>query len=306
MLTGDLRPTAGEAWIAGYSVRTDLLNIFSMLGYCPQFGGLFPRGLTLKQHLEVFGELKGIPPSRLQEHVARTIAEFGLQDHADKWVTKLSGGTKRKLIAAIALACEPRVCFLDEPTTGVDVGTRQFLWDRINAKGARGCALILTTHYMEEADALANRVGIMCNGKLQVLGSPQHLKAIHGGGYRIELKGPAATAARARALIEGLFASTKQLEEHGGFQVFEVGAADDDAAAKTGLFKLGPVFAALDQAKLDLGIETYTLSQTTLEQVFLNIAANQLDEDASPSVHGGSETSSTKSKVAVVTAAPSV
>ena len=280
MLTGDLRPTNGEAWIAGYSVRTDLLKIFSMLGYCPQFGGLFPRGLSLKQHIEVFGELKGIPTKHLAEHVERVLVEFGLQEHADKWVTKLSGGTKRKLIAAIALACEPRVCFLDEPTTGVDVGTRQFLWDRINAKGARGCALILTTHYMEEADALANRVGIMCNGNLQVLGSPQHLKTIHGGGYRIELKGPSNTAADAKALIERLFASTKQLEAHGGFQVFEVGAGGEATEAKkAGLFKLGPVFAALDQAKLELGIETYTLSQTTLEQVFLNISAKQLDED---------------------------
>jgi len=174
-------------------------------------------------------------------------------------------------------ACEPKVVFLDEPTTGVDVGTRQFLWDRIKAKGARGCALILTTHYMEEADALAQRVGIMCNGRLRVLGSPQHLKSVHGGGYRVELKGPKETADKAKALVESLFASTKLLEAHGGFQTFEVvGAAATDGAA---LVKLGPVFAALDRAKADVGLETYTLSQTTLEQVFLNIAAEQEDED---------------------------
>jgi len=293
MLTGDLEPTAGDGWISGYSIRTQLMNIFTQLGYCPQFGGLFPRGLSLYGHLEAFGRLKGVPESQLADHVNRTIAEFGLQDHAKKWTTKLSGGTKRKLIAAIALACEPKVVFLDEPTTGVDVGTRQFLWDRIKAKGARGCALILTTHYMEEADALAQRVGIMCNGRLRVLGSPQHLKSAHGGGYRIELKGPAATAEQARALVEALFASSKLLEAHGGYQSFEV--VGTNAIAGSALFKLGPVFAALDRAKEELGLETYTLSQTTLEQVFLNIAAEQEpdDGDGTAAAEGGA-TSTTK------------
>jgi len=283
MLTGVTVPTSGDAFVGGYNVGTQLLSIFQMLGYCPQFGGLFVRGLTLKQHLQTYGRLKGVQERDLEGHCTRTIAEFGLQEHANKWVTKLSGGTKRKLIAAIALACEPRVCFLDEPTTGVDVGTRQFLWDRIKAKGERGCALILTTHYMEEADALANRVGIMVNGRLRVLGSPQHLKSVHGGGYRIELKGPAENAPAAAQLIESLFPDTTCLEAHGGFQVFEVGGgvAKSDGAAKAGVaFRLGEVFRALDQAKTALGLESYTLSQTTLEQVFLNIASEQQDEDA--------------------------
>jgi len=276
MLTGDLRPTAGEASVGGYSVRTDIMQIFKRLGYCPQFGGLFTRGVTLKQHLQFFARLKGVPEKMLEAHCKRTLAEFGLEAHAHKWVGKLSGGTRRKLVAAIALACEPQVCFLDEPTTGVDVGTRQFLWDRINAKGARGCALILTTHYMEEADALAQRVGIMVNGELKVLGSPQHLKSVHGGGYRIEIKGPEATAAQAKSLVEGLFADTTQLESHGGFQVFEVGKG---SRGSDGLFQLSPVFSKLDEAKASMGIENYTLSQTTLEQVFLNIASEQQEEE---------------------------
>lgn len=157
--------------------------------------------------------------------------------------------------------------------------------DRINAKGARGCALILTTHYMEEADALAQRVGIMVNGELRVLGTPQHLKSVHGGGYRIELKGSVACAGEAKALIEKLFPGSTQLEAHGGFQVFEIEKHDKSVAAdasKQGSFELGQVFKALDDAKSSLGIETYTLSQTTLEQVFLNIASEQVDEGAGP------------------------
>jgi len=114
---------------------------------------------------------------------------------------------------------------------------------------------------------------------LQVLGSPQHLKSVHGGGYRLELKGPTESADRVRELVEHLFPGTKQLEMHGGWQVFEVGARRSQRS-KTALFALGPVFAALDRAKEELGIETYTLSQTTLEQVFLNIASAQLEQGA--------------------------
>ena len=280
------------------------LSIFKKLGYCPQFGGLFPRGVSLKAHLALYGRLKGVPEAELAAHVARVMREFGVEEHANKWTMKLSGGTRRKLMAAIALACEPRVCFLDEPTTGVDVGTRQFLWERIRAKGRRGCALILTTHYMEEADALAQRVGIMVNGKLKVLGSPQHLKSTHGGGYRIELKGPAATAEQATALVHSLFPDCAQLDLRGGYQVFEVGKEKVGAPGGTrdALFALGPVFSALDQAKADLGIESYTLSQTTLEQVFLNISSEQLDDTAGPVVVEATATEAKPRVVATATA----
>ena len=90
-------------------VSTQILSVFKILGYCPQFGGLFERGLTLRQHLELYGRLKGIPEPLLAGHCTRTIGEFGLSEHESKWVSKLSGGTKRKLMAAIALACEPKV-----------------------------------------------------------------------------------------------------------------------------------------------------------------------------------------------------
>ena len=181
---------------------------------------------------------------------------------------------------------------------------RDSLWERIRAKGRRGCALILTTHYMEEADALAQRVGIMVNGKLKVLGSPQHLKSTHGGGYRIELKGPAATAEQAMALVHSLFPDCAQLDLRGGYQVFEVGKEKVGAPGGTrdALFALGPVFSALDQAKADLGIESYTLSQTTLEQVFLNISSEQLDDTAGPVVIEATATA-TEAKPRVVATA---
>jgi len=137
-----------------------------------------------------------------------------------------------------------------------------------------GRVILLTTHYMDEADALASRIGIMAGGKLRVLGSPQHLKSRHGGGYRVEVSGPAASANAVGELVRTAFGDVKLLEGHGGVQSFEVGASFDLAAA----------FAALEHAKQSGALHTYSLSQTTLEQVFLNIAAKQREgmADAEP------------------------
>ena len=262
MLTGDAGPTSGDAWICGLSVRTQLTAIYRRTGFCPQFGGLFEK-LTLRHHLATYMRLKGVadPGARLAACQA-VEANFGLTEHAHKPVDALSGGTKRKLSAAIAIACgRPDVVFLDEPTTGVDASTRRFIWDRIR-EGRPGRVVLLTTHYMDEADALAQSIGVMAAGKLQVLGSPQHLKSRHGGGYRIELNGPAAAAPRVAELVRELCAGATALEQHAGAQAFEVDAALDMPRA----------FRALEGAKAEQLLHNYSLSQTTLEQVFLNVA----------------------------------
>lgn len=240
------------------------MSIFKLTGFCPQFHGLWEH-LTLRQHLLIYMRLKGVPLAGLQLAAARVEADYGLCEHSGKKSKALSGGTRRKLSTAIAMACgQPDVVFLDEPTTGVDVGTRRFIWDRIQASVA-GRVIMLTTHYMDEADALAHRIGIMAGGKLRVLGSPQHLKSHHGGGYRVEVSGPAAAAERVAALIGSTFGSVRALEIHGGLQTFEVRSS----------FELADAFRALEDAKESGDVHTYSLSQTTLEQVFLNIAAKQ-------------------------------
>mmetsp|Transcript_16006 Transcript_16006/g.27287 ORF Transcript_16006/g.27287 Transcript_16006/m.27287 type:complete len:317 (+) Transcript_16006:2500-3450(+) len=164
----------------------------------------------------------------------------------------------------MALSCgEPRVVFVDEPTTGVDVGTRRFIWDRIK-EAARDRVVVLTTHYMDEADALASRIGIMAAGKMRILGSPQHLKNNHGGGYRLELKVGAADGAEAavKQLVQEHFHEVKLLSSHDGALSFEVAQG----------FAFAKVFAAFEQAKGEAGLETFTMSQTTLEDVFLRVA----------------------------------
>ena len=264
MLTGEVTPTAGDASLCGFSVRSQLMSIFRQTGFCPQFKGLFTK-MTLRQHLLIYLGLKGLRGTALLQRVAEVEEGYGLSAHSSKRVRELSGGNRRKLSAAIALSCGlPKVSFLDEPTTGVDVGTRRFIWDRI--KESTGHAVVLlTTHYMDEADALAQRIGIMVKGKLQVIGSPQHLKSVHGGGYRLELQGATATAEKLTALVHTSFPSAKVLEAHGGYQSFEVARG----------FDMAKVFRELERAKAELGLENYTLSQTSLEQVFLNIAEKQ-------------------------------
>jgi ABC-type multidrug transport system ATPase subunit len=268
MLTGDVFPSAGSATLCGLRTSEHLLDVFKLTGFCPQFKGLWD-SLTVREHLTVYLSLKGLEGETLLRVVEQVARGYGLTEHADKQVKKCSGGTQRKLSAAIALSCgRPRITFLDEPTTGVDVGTRRFIWDRIK-EGTAGRVVLLTTHYMDEADALAHRIGIMVHGKLAVLGSPQHLKTRHGGGYRVELKAPRESAERLAALVHTHFESVKLIESHEGLQTFEVAQG----------FSRATVFAAMERAKAELGLENYTLTQTTLEAVFLRIV-DKSDKDA--------------------------
>ena len=288
MLTGELAPTAGEASLKGVSTSASLMDVFQFTGFCPQLKGLWVN-LTLRQHLTLILRLKGLQGAELMAATAEVEKGYGLQEHAHKRAKKLSGGTQRKLSAAMALSCgSPGVVFVDgavalasnqegspppasrvsrarrvaaEPTTGVDVGTRRFIWDRIK-EASKERVVVLTTHYMDEADALAQRIGIMAAGRLRVLGSPQHLKSRHGGGYRIELKANPKSDAALTKLVDEHFAHVKRVESHRGTRAWEV--SQD--------FKLAKVFAAFEEAKGSAGLETYTMSQTTLEDVFLRVA----------------------------------
>lgn len=253
--TGGVFPSGGDVLVGGESVRTDLVAIYRRTGFCPQSGGLW-EFLTVRQHLAYYLSLKD--EADVAAAAAAVEAGYGLSEHAFKRVKELSGGTKRKLSAAIALACgSPAVVFLDEPTTGVDASTRRFIWDRIRDATPRS-AVLLTTHYMDEADFLADRIGIMARGRLRILGSAQHLKSRHGGGSRVETRGGGESAA-----VDALFAGARKIEAHAGARAYELGPGHSIAAA----------FRVLEKAADDKIIDNYAISQTTLEQVFLNVAA---------------------------------
>ena len=183
MLTGLYGPTGGEAWVNGYSINEELSKIQVTIGVCPQFDILWP-DLTVEEHLLFYARIKGIPPEEEKMMVKKAMDEVYLGKFKNFKTRELSGGMKRRLSVAISLVGNPKLVFLDEPSTGLDPENRRQLWD-ILAKAKEGRAVILTTHSMEEADVLCGRIGIILKGKMKCLGNQIHLKNKFGGGYQL-------------------------------------------------------------------------------------------------------------------------
>jgi ABC-2 type transport system ATP-binding protein len=177
MLTTLLPPTAGSARVAGHDVVRQGAAVRDSIGAALQEAALDPQ-LTAREHMRLQGALHGIPKAERRRRGEALIARVGLTEAADRKVGGYSGGMKRRLDLALALLHEPRVLFLDEPTTGLDIQSRTALWDEV-AHLARdeGVTVFLTTQYLEEAEQLADRVGIIDRGKIVAEGTPSELKA---------------------------------------------------------------------------------------------------------------------------------
>jgi len=159
-----------------------------VIGVCPQDLVLWDV-LTCRENLTFMGNMYGLPKSTLDERVNDLLTRLSLTEKADQLVSKLSGGMKRRLNIALALVHDPEIVFLDEPSAGLDPQTRQLLWDFIRSlRDDRGKTIILTTHVMEEADALSDRIAIIDNGKLLLLDTPDALKKTMGTGDIVELQ----------------------------------------------------------------------------------------------------------------------
>ena len=178
MLTGLTRPTSGDAFLNGKSILTDSAAVKNMIAVSPQETAVAPN-LTVKENLTLMAGVHGFPKSEAKDKVVELGGRFGLGEVANKRAGKLSGGWQRRLSIAMALISDPQILFLDEPTLGLDVLARSDLWDMIRAlKGSM--TVILTTHYMEEAEALSDRVAILKNGRLLLTGTPGEIKAQAG------------------------------------------------------------------------------------------------------------------------------
>ncbi|KAJ4840078.1 ATP-binding cassette sub- A member 1 [Turnera subulata] len=189
MLCGEESPTDGTAFIFGNDIRANPKAVRQHIGYCPQFDALL-EFLTVKEHLELYARIKGVTDYRIGYVVQEKLVEFDLLKHADKPSFALSGGNKRKLSVAIAMIGEPPIVILDEPSTGMDPIAKRFMWEVISRLSTRQgkTAVILTTHSMNEAQALCTRIGIMVGGRLRCVGSPQHLKTRFGNHLELEIK----------------------------------------------------------------------------------------------------------------------
>ncbi len=175
-----LKPTGGLVRVFGQDVSLDAREIKSRLGIMPQEANLDP-DLSVLENLFVYGRYFDIP-KRDGIRLARKLLEFvGLQDKADVKIEHLSGGMKHRLLLARALVNDPEMLILDEPTTGLDPHSRRSVWEKLDQLKAKNTTLLLTTHYMEEAERLCDRVAIMDAGRIVTIDSPASLSTLHGG-----------------------------------------------------------------------------------------------------------------------------
>ena len=180
MLSCLTQPTAGDALIYGKSIRQEPAAVKAMIAVSPQETAVAP-GLTVRENLELMCGVYGFSKAQRRQKINDTIRQLGLQAVSNKKAGKLSGGWQRRLSIAMALISEPQILFLDEPTLGLDVLARSELWTLIRAL-KESVTIILTTHYMEEAEALSDRVGIMSQGKLLYCDTVTNIKAQTGAG----------------------------------------------------------------------------------------------------------------------------
>jgi ABC-type multidrug transport system ATPase subunit len=274
MLTHDVSVTSGDAYIAGYSVTRDFKNTQSIVGYCPQFDPLMGK-MTGREHLRLFGRLKGIPAAKIDRAATQLLQRTGMAKHGDVLTENYSGGTKRKLSLAIALIGSPEVVFLDEPSSGMDPVARHQMWDVIKT-AAQNKSVTLTTHSMEECEALCTRVGIMVSGQFHCLGSIQHLKSKFGKGYLMEIKAEAARMNEIKSFVAREFQESVLTEEHSELLKYSL--------PKTPELTLGSIFETIEENRVELNILDYGVSQTTLEEVFINVARKQEEEEAARQV----------------------
>ncbi|OWK60783.1 ATP-binding cassette sub-family A member 13 [Lonchura striata] len=285
MLTGDIIPSAGCAVIrTPTGSEMDILSASSegiLIGYCPQQDAL-DELLTGWEHLYYYCTLRGIPKQNIHKVAEDLVNRLHLNAHADKLVRMYSAGTKRKLSTAVALVGKPQILLLDEPSSGMDPCSKRYLWKAILKEVQDGCAAVLTSHSMEECEALCTRLAIMVNGAFKCLGSPQHIKNRFGEGYSVKVW-LSKEISYGRMILDCLqmhFPGTQFKGQHLNLLEYHVPRS---------LGCLAELFSVLENHKTFLQIKHYSISQTTLEQVFINFATQQQgvlhSSQGSPVVH---------------------
>lgn len=263
MLTGLTDVTDGDASLFGLSIANQMDNVHSIIGVCPQQNVLFDT-LTVKEHLYLFAELKGVPKNEIDSRIQKAIEDVGLTEKTNSQSKTLSGGQKRKLCVAIAFIGDPKVVFLDEPTSGMDVSSRRATWDIIK-QNKKDKVIVLTTHFLEEADLLGDRVGIMAKGKLVCCGTPLFLKSKYGVGYTITLTKSSAQIDSSPILdkIAKNVATFQLLQDVGTELMIRIPVKESP--------NFPELFREFDNRRSDLQIVNYGVSVTTLEEVFINV-----------------------------------
>ena len=178
MLTGLTKPSSGNAFVGGYSITKEPEQVKKLIGVSPQETAVAPN-LTVKENMELICGIHGFSREKTKKRIEELDRQFALDSVLKRKAGKLSGGFKRRVSIAMALISEPKILFLDEPTLGLDVIARHELWEVIRSLKGR-VTIVLTTHYMEEAEALSDRIGIMKNGRLLATGTVEELNKMAG------------------------------------------------------------------------------------------------------------------------------
>ncbi|XP_058788356.1 ABC transporter A family member 7-like [Vicia villosa] len=270
MMIGLAKPTSGTAFVQGLDIRTDMNGIYTSMGVCPQHDLLWEI-LTGREHLLFYGRLKNLKGSALTQAVEDSLKSVNLFHGgvADKKAGKYSGGMKRRLSVAISLIGDPRVVYMDEPSTGLDPASRKNLWNIVK-RAKQDRAIILTTHSMEEAEVLCDRLGIFVDGSFQCIGNPKELKGRYGGTYVFSMATSVDHETDVEKLVQQLSPNAKKIYHISGTQKFEL--PKDEV-------RIADVFQAVETAKTNFTVSAWGLADTTLEDVFIKVAreAQQYD-----------------------------
>jgi ABC-2 type transport system ATP-binding protein len=262
MLVTLLRPTGGEASVAGFDVVKQASEVRSSIGVALQEAALDPL-MTGRELIELQATLHGLAPRDAKQRGDALLDRVGLDDAADRRVGTYSGGMRRRLDLASALVHEPSVLFLDEPTTGLDPVSRLTIWEEVRKLNTDGTTVFLTTQYLEEADQLADRVGIIDRGRITAEGTPATLKAQVGGSH---LEISLANGGDAEKCSAVLARFGELLPSRDGVLMVRGSASD-----------IAPVVRALDDAGLSIG--SLELVQPTLDDVFVAKTGRHLEGD---------------------------
>jgi len=269
MLCTLLRPTDGSATVAGFDVVKEAHQVRQSIGVALQEAALDPL-MTGRELIVLQATLHSIPAREAKEKAARLLDRVGLTQAGDRRVGTYSGGMRRRLDLAMSLVHEPKVLFLDEPTTGLDPQSRRAIWDEVRRLNDEGMTVFLTTQYLEEADMLADRVGIIANGRMAAEGTPTALKAQMGRSYlELSVGGNGKPAGE----VVQRFGELVEAEEG------HVRVSLDNGAAS-----IPEIVRALDEAGLEL--ESLRLVEPTLDDAFLATTGEHLEGDYAPEAAG--------------------
>lgn len=262
ILTTRVRATSGEAFVAGKNVRTEDVAVRRRIGIVPQIPNP-DRSLNAIENLIFHGAYFGIPTREAERRAMALLEQFDIGDKAAAKVEELSGGQQQRLMIARALLHEPQVLFLDEPTVGLDPQARLALWEVLRRLHREGRTIVMTTHYMQEADELCDRLAIVDHGRLLACDSPAKLKALAPGDTRIDLS--------LEGDLERAAAECRRLD---GVTRVDISGRDILAYAERG----GELIPALIRAAEESGarVQNINLAKPSLESLFVSLTGRKL------------------------------